>query len=393
MVKKKILIKPIIIDHKLRRESSLEVLRTKKFLQNLGLNSQVYELDEYKKNSGIQEWARNQRLNALTAITESEKGILVLGHHLNDQVETLMMRMHRNTGFRGAQGIKPIIYWNGVPIIRPLLDYTKENIYETCKKYNLQFLLDSSNKNKTFERVRIRSLIKKIDKNDLNFQLLNRFCTSIRKINTKVDNVLNPIFDKFAPLNIFGWCVIDIYWFLSLHDELALKVLSNRIRLVSGALYPANRLKVGNLLSHIKSYKNNISKITGRTISGVKIKYWKKKLILVRLPTKNILPVKIPIWGRIIFDGRWEIRANKGMFFNYLNKEQSTKVRKNFDSDKNLPHEIWNSIPFLHNSYDVSNQALEEEVKNTYISNSNNLIDNISSKDNISIKFLRKKII
>ena len=391
--KKKISIKAIIIDHKLRKESSFEAIKTKIFLQKIGLNSLIYELTECKKNSGLQEWARIQRLKVLTSITESGNGILILGHHLNDQVETLMMRMFKNTGFIGAQGIKPIIFWNEVPIIRPLLNYTKENIHQTCKKYNLPFLIDPSNNNKNFERVRIRNLIKKMDKKDLNFQQLNRFCTSIRKINTIIDKSLNPIFDKFAPLNIFGWCEIDINWFLSLHDKIASKVLSNRIRIVSGMMYPADRLKVNNLIIHIRSFEKNMNNISGRTISGVKIKSWKGKLIIVRLPTKIILPVEMPTWGRTIFDGRWEIRSNKGLYFNYLNKEQSIKLRKVFDPDKKLPYEIWFTIPFLENPLHISNQALEEEIHNTHIKIRKISIDNISSKDNISIKFLRKRFI
>ena len=59
-------------------------------------------MDKNCRNSGFQEWAHFKRLEILSSIAKSKNALLFLGHHLNDQVETVFMRMSKNTGFWGA---------------------------------------------------------------------------------------------------------------------------------------------------------------------------------------------------------------------------------------------------------------------------------------------------
>ena len=156
----------VIIDHKLRKSSYEEAILTKNRLNIMGLETIILSLNKYHKKTGIQEWARFERLNALSGFAKSKNGILLLGHHLNDQVETVYMRMTKGTGVWGACGIKPVSSWYGTSVLRPLLIYSKEIILRTCKKNLIKYVDDETNYNKKFERVRVRNLInKKQDKN------------------------------------------------------------------------------------------------------------------------------------------------------------------------------------------------------------------------------------
>ncbi|MEG0681693.1 MAG: tRNA lysidine(34) synthetase TilS [Eubacterium sp.] len=69
---------------------------------------------------------------------------LALGHHLNDQAETVLMRLIRGTGVKGAAGIRPISH-DALKIIRPFLCVSKSEIIDYCNEKKLCFRTDSTN--------------------------------------------------------------------------------------------------------------------------------------------------------------------------------------------------------------------------------------------------------
>ncbi len=101
-----------------------------------------------------EDWAREKRYEFLRRIakTQSLQKISV-GHTMNDQAETLLMRLVRGSGTLGLAAI-PIFREDGV--IRPLLHVTREEILEYLAHNHLSWREDSSNSNPRFLRNRIR---------------------------------------------------------------------------------------------------------------------------------------------------------------------------------------------------------------------------------------------
>ena len=90
---------------------------------------------------------------------------LLLAHHINDQAETIFMRIIKKSGIEGLAGIKHITYWNGISIIRPLMFFNKDDIKKYVKENKIRFFEDDSNHQFKFERVKTRYPLDKI-KND-----------------------------------------------------------------------------------------------------------------------------------------------------------------------------------------------------------------------------------
>ena len=82
--------------------------------------------------------------------------ILVLGHHGDDQVETMLMRLTRGATGKARAGI-PIkrAFQNGL-IVRPFLVVTKEEINEYAVQHQLEPRLDPSNEEDDYVRNRFR---------------------------------------------------------------------------------------------------------------------------------------------------------------------------------------------------------------------------------------------
>jgi tRNA(Ile)-lysidine synthase TilS/MesJ len=79
------------------------------------------------------------------------------GHHADDQLETLLMKICRGSGLRGISGIASSLKMDCVHFVRPLLDVTKEEIYEICVKNNIPFNEDLSNEDTQYTRNKIRN--------------------------------------------------------------------------------------------------------------------------------------------------------------------------------------------------------------------------------------------
>lgn len=86
---------------------------------------------------------------------EKEADWIAVAHHQNDQVETILFRMCRGTGIRGMTGI-PV---NRDRIIRPLNEFSKNDIYSYLDKIGQDFREDATNNCDDYDRNRIRNIV------------------------------------------------------------------------------------------------------------------------------------------------------------------------------------------------------------------------------------------
>lgn len=148
----------LTVDHGLRTESSREAARVGLWLAARGIEHHVLAWDGDKPKARIQEVAREARYAILTAWCR-EHGVLhlALGHQEEDQAETFLMRLARGSGEDGLAAISAIVETAGVRLIRPLLGVSRAGISETLRAFDQEWIEDPSNRNRAFERVRVRS--------------------------------------------------------------------------------------------------------------------------------------------------------------------------------------------------------------------------------------------
>ncbi len=117
----------------------------------------VAERAEIEKRN-LEAVARELRYEFLLSGAEaSGSGFIFTAHTLDDQAETILMRLIRGSGSDGLRGVHQIVALNErVNLIRPMLQITREEVIEHCQKYVLDFRTDSSNFSTDFTRNRIR---------------------------------------------------------------------------------------------------------------------------------------------------------------------------------------------------------------------------------------------
>ncbi len=159
---KKIKLQVAYVHHHLRPEADKEL----KFVQNLAREKEIpfscWHLSLERKSS-LEAKARLARYSCLAKIAKRKRcHLIATGHNLDDQAETVLMRILRGCGITGLRGIQPYVACLpgcDVPVIRPLLVLTKQEIENFLLQHRLTFLKDSSNLNPDFFRNRIRHQI------------------------------------------------------------------------------------------------------------------------------------------------------------------------------------------------------------------------------------------
>lgn len=87
---------------------------------------------------------------------------VAVAHHLDDQVETLILRLVRGSGLRGLTGMRPrrpISEGSSVELIRPLLTVTRAEILGWVSEKGFVFRDDRSNVDPRFDRARVRTIV------------------------------------------------------------------------------------------------------------------------------------------------------------------------------------------------------------------------------------------
>lgn len=104
-----------------------------------------------------EEAAREMRYSfLLSAAEEFNCGVIATAHNSDDNIETVILNLARGTGLKGLCGIPPVRQMNGVLIVRPILDMSREQIEEYLKENGLSHVEDSSNSSDDYSRNVIR---------------------------------------------------------------------------------------------------------------------------------------------------------------------------------------------------------------------------------------------
>lgn len=158
---------------------------------------EVSDVDEKPENS-IQNWARVVRYRFFREIQQKQNlDFLVTAHHLNDQLETFIINLSKASGIRGLSGIPK----NENGILRPLLDFSKDEIYQFAKQNQIEFREDQSNQKTDYLRNKIRhNIVPELEKIDSHF--LVNFSKSIHHINQAKDFINESVNEKIRVLTL-----------------------------------------------------------------------------------------------------------------------------------------------------------------------------------------------
>lgn len=279
------------VDHMLRGDESLEDLYfVESFCKehDIVFEGKQIDVNTYQQNHkvSLQVAARECRYQFFKeVITKHKADLLALGHHGDDQIETMLMRQVRGAYGEGLAGIPVKRVFHNSVIIRPFLTITKEEILNYCAEKGLTPRIDQSNFTSKYTRNRFRNdllpILKKENPNiHLRFQKQSELLLEdqqylgeiaankieeaiISKTETEIVISISRFNRSAIPLQRRGFQLILNYLYGQKYPEISTIHIDEFIALMKN-FHPSGYLDLPNGLKIIKAYDKCI--VTFHTI-------------------------------------------------------------------------------------------------------------------------------
>lgn len=297
----------LTVDHGLRAAAALEVLRVAEWAAKAGLEHVALHWTSAKPQTGIQAKARAARYDLMSEwCRNNDAPVLLTAHTLEDQAETVLMRLARTTSLDSLSGIPAAGHWRETQLLRPLLGERREALREYLRSIGQDWVEDPSNDDERFERVRIRKTLPVLRDLGITVESLGGLA---RRVSEAVQGLWGAT-DDWVKLHVVehetAHCIVPLDPFVGQTRTLQTRILGWLIsRHGSGKMPEPGELEL--LAAWV---------VTGgsrRTLGGAIIARRKHHLLIGREPGRiDPTPVPVPRSGVVLWDGRFEVRAEAG---------------------------------------------------------------------------------
>ncbi len=244
------------VDHKLRKESSLEAKKLKFLLKKFDINCKILKWNGRKPKSNIQSIARTKRYNLIyNECRKSKINFIFIAHHIDDLYENFIIRLLRGSGLKGLVSFNQIKtnYNDKLKILRPLIVHKKTDLnYITKKVFNFKFE-DPSNKNVNFKRIRIRNLIKDLNSEGLNLEKLRLTINNLSDSNFTINYYVEENIKYNSKYNRQKKNYILNSDFFNQPHEIVFRSLTNLLKKIGNKYYSPRGKSISRLLTRLGS--------------------------------------------------------------------------------------------------------------------------------------------
>jgi tRNA(Ile)-lysidine synthase len=291
----------LTVDHGLRKESAREASAVKKLAGKLDIAHRTLRWKGDKPKTGLQEAARNARY-ALLAAAAKKAGArhLLTAHTLDDQAETVLLRLLRGSGPSGLQAMAAMSPCPGaawLTLARPLLAIPKTRLIATLGAAGIDFADDPSNRDPRHTRPRLRALMPKLEAEGLT---ASRLALLARRLQRAEAALRKSVADAQGRVSLTPWgegrrIVFDRESFARLPDEIAIRLLAQAIAQV-GDEGPVELGKLESLFDSLSHCPKDAA--FRRSLAGALVSARPAELVIERAPARRGNPGNRPK-GRI----------------------------------------------------------------------------------------------
>ena len=271
-------VKYFIVDHKLRKKSTLEAKYVQKLLKNYLIDLDILTWKGTKPNSNIQSIARDKRYELLINKAKKYKiKDILLGHHLDDLFENFFIRILRGSGLNGLISLDKKVKKNEVNLIRPLINIDKKDLIYISKNIFGSYIKDSSNKDEKYKRVKVRNFLKQLGLEGLD---RDKFFLTIKNLKIANENIkfyIKKNLDENVTFIQKKEKAILKDSFFSQSEEVVFRSFTEVIKIVGKKYYPVRGKKIDKIIQSI-----NLQSSLKVTLGGCIIKKINGTIILLK---------------------------------------------------------------------------------------------------------------
>lgn len=234
-------VEAVTVDHGLRPEAAEEAAHVGEVCRRIGVPHTVLRWEGWDGKGNLQDQARQNRYALIARWAEARRlPSVALGHTMDDQAETLLMRLAREAGVEGLASMRLVFEREGVRFDRPLLFDRREDLRAYLTAQGVQWVEDPSNEDESFGRVRARRVLEALGPLGLGTEALFRVALNLRD----ASDALGQMASEFARTKVKaagGDLIFDRTALRRQPAEIARRLMGHALMFVGSAPYPPRR--------------------------------------------------------------------------------------------------------------------------------------------------------
>ncbi len=268
----------LTVDHGLRRGSAAEAAQVGRTLRPLGVPHRVLRWRGAKPTANVQAAARRARYGLLGDWC-ARQGILhlALGHQLEDQAETFLLRLGRGSGLDGLAAMAAVTETPGLRVLRPLLGLPRAGLEATLRRRGVPWIEDPSNLDPAHARVRLRGLMPALAAEGLSPARLAATATRLGRARTALAQSTATVLARAATVHPAGFLWLDPAPLAAAAPEVGLRALARIAMLVGGLEYPPRLERLERLYGRVVAGLES-----GATLGGCRFMPRRGRILVVR---------------------------------------------------------------------------------------------------------------
>ena len=292
----------LTVDHGLRPDAAAEAASVTRTLKPLGVEHRVLRWRGAKPAANVQAAARQARYGLLRDWC-ARNGILhlAMAHHLDDQAETLLLRLGRGSGLDGLAAMAPVSELPELRLLRPLLSVPKARLEATLTARGLTWIEDPTNRDPAHARTRLRALMPALAGEGLTVERLAAAAGHLHRARGALDMAVARLLVGAVALHPAGFAWLDPGPLAAAPAEVGLRALARLLMTVGGREYTPRLERLERLYERVSEGLER-----GATLGGCRLVPRRGRLLVVREPA-GVETCPVRPGARVLWDGRFEI--------------------------------------------------------------------------------------
>lgn len=300
----------LTVDHGLRPESAAEAAQVGRWLAARGVAHAILSWGGVKPRTGIQATARDARMRLLMERCRAD-GIfhLLLAHNLEDQAETVLLRLSKGSGVDGLAAMATVRETADVRILRPLLSVARGRLRATCRTLAQPWIDDPSNRMATFARPRLRAVTDALGREGLTPRSLAATARRAGHARVVLERATAVLIADMVTLHPEGYVRLVLQRLREAETEIGLRALVRCLKTI-GNCEPL-RLERVERLHHLLLDGPGTRDVTARTLGGCLVRVTGRHAVICREPAAIRDRIRISAGETVRWDDRFEVRLER----------------------------------------------------------------------------------
>lgn len=310
-----VLLQALHVNHGLRPEADAEAAQIEAVCRLRGRSCTILRWHGEKPTTGVHRAARDARYRLMAEACQDLGGTtLLVAHHLEDQAETLLHRIDRDSGPDGLAGMAPMTHLHGIRLLRPLLTLSKAVLEAHAAAEGVSVLRDPSNLDLRFARGRLREMAAPLRASGVTAARLGRLANLMGRARGEMDRLTAERLSGCVHLSATGYAWLGLASFRELPRPVARRVLSGLLQTIGGGIYPARGQRLDRAVDWLAEAKTGAV----RTLGGCRLAVLKARsdgtggLRVTREWRSIDHEITLEPGRSALWDGRFEISNGRG---------------------------------------------------------------------------------